>query len=111
MTEKDVRAAAAEAVRTSYGRLLARLAARSRDIAAAEDALADAFHTALRVWPERGVPDNPEAWLTTVARRQLGHDGRHRRIVDAAKPVLKLSAAEREAMDAERMRYPTSGSS
>lgn len=61
------------AARTSYGRLVAMLASRSGDIAAAEDALADALAAALTGWAERGVPDNPDAWLLTAARRNLGH--------------------------------------
>jgi predicted RNA polymerase sigma factor len=56
--------------RTSYGRLLALLAAPTGDIAAAEDALADAFERALTRWPSDGVPDNPEAWLLVVARNR-----------------------------------------
>lgn len=55
----------------SYGRLLALLAAQCRDIAAAEDALADAFERALQRWPGNGVPANPEGWLLTVARNRL----------------------------------------
>jgi RNA polymerase sigma-70 factor (ECF subfamily) len=58
-------------VRRSYGRLLAMLSVRSGDLASAEDALATAFETALKNWTEQGVPTNPEAWLFTVARRQL----------------------------------------
>jgi RNA polymerase sigma-70 factor, ECF subfamily len=61
----------AEAVaRNSRGKLLAFLAARSGDLAAAEDALADAFASALSVWPQTGCPANPEAWLLTAARRK-----------------------------------------
>ena len=63
--------ALAEVARESYGRLLALLAAPSRDIAAAEDALADAMERALTRWPDDGVPDNPEAWLLVVARNRL----------------------------------------
>ena len=60
-------AGAAElAARTSYGRLLAILAARSRDIAAAEDALSQAFVAALEQWPRDGVPTCPDAWLLTA---------------------------------------------
>ncbi|MCS5734643.1 RNA polymerase sigma factor [Herbiconiux daphne] len=67
----DAAAVTAEQVaRTAYGRLLALLAAPTRDIVAAEDALADAFERALRGWPESGVPDNPEGWLLTVARNR-----------------------------------------
>lgn len=68
-TELQVRAA--EIARTSYGRLLALLAAGTRDLALAEDALGDAFERALRNWPTSGVPDNPEGWLLTVARNRL----------------------------------------
>lgn len=61
----------ADLVRDSYGRLLAVLAAPSRDIAAAEDALADALERALVRWPDDGIPDNPEGWILTVARNRL----------------------------------------
>jgi hypothetical protein len=47
------------AARDSYGRLLALLAASVSDLAAAEDALADAFERALRTWPVQGVPGWP----------------------------------------------------
>ena len=61
----------AELTRDSYGRLLALLAAPSRDITAAEDCLADAIERALTRWPHDGVPANPEAWILTVARNRL----------------------------------------
>jgi predicted RNA polymerase sigma factor len=59
------------AARDSYGRLLALLAASTSDLAAAEDALSDAFERALRTWPSQGVPGNPDGWLLTVARNRL----------------------------------------
>ena len=62
--------------RESYGRLLAFLVARTRDVAAAEDALAEAFASALADWPAHGTPANPEAWLLTVARRKAIDAGR-----------------------------------
>ena len=68
----DVAARSADvAARDSYGRLLALLAASTSDLAAAEDALADAFERALRTWPSQGVPGSPDAWLLTVARNRL----------------------------------------
>ena len=82
------------AVRASYGRLIALLAARSRDVAAAEDALADALGTALRVWHVRGIPRNPRAWLLTAARRSLGHASRHGRVQADAAVTLRLLAEE-----------------
>ncbi len=53
----------------SYGRLVATLAARLGDLAAAEDALGDALADALLSWPRRGIPENPAAWLLVAARR------------------------------------------
>lgn len=76
----DARRAAEMAVRNSYGRLVAYLASRTRDVAAAEDALGDAFLTALKTWPNQGVPDNPEAWLLVTARRRLIDGIRRNRI-------------------------------
>jgi predicted RNA polymerase sigma factor len=56
--------------RRSYGKLIAFLAVRTHDVAAAEDALSEAFAAALVDWPVNGCPTNPEAWLLTVARRK-----------------------------------------
>ena len=79
----DGAAAAAEAAaRRSYGRLLAWLAWQWRDVAAAEDALAEAFATALARWPRDGVPAPPDAWLLTAARRQLLVAARRQRLAD-----------------------------
>lgn len=64
------RRAAERAARESYGRLVACLASRSGDVAAAEDALAQAFAAALLQWPVDGVPERPEAWLHAVAKRR-----------------------------------------
>jgi RNA polymerase sigma-70 factor (ECF subfamily) len=76
----DAAAAAAEAAaRRSYGKLVAFLAARTRDVAGAEDALSEAFAAALADWPRRGVPAQPEAWLLTVARRRMVDAVRRRR--------------------------------
>ncbi len=65
------RSTADAVARRSYGKLVAFLAARTHDVAAAEDALSEAFASALGHWPVDGIPANPEAWLLTVARRKL----------------------------------------
>jgi RNA polymerase sigma-70 factor (ECF subfamily) len=99
--EGDAAKAAENAARRSYGKLVAFLAARSRDVAAAEDALSEAFAAALATWPRTGAPDNPEAWLMTVARRKLVDAARRRRAGDAARPGLQLASEEiHEAEDA-----------
>ncbi|HEY6445491.1 MAG TPA: DUF6596 domain-containing protein [Acidobacteriaceae bacterium] len=64
-------AVAEEVALRSRARLVALLAARFRDIEAAEDAVSEAFAAALAVWPHEGCPTNPEAWLLTAARRRL----------------------------------------
>ena len=76
------------AARDSRARLLAFLAARSHDLAAAEDALSDAFRAALESWPRTGVPDKPEAWLLTAARRRLMDATRHAQVHAQATPEL-----------------------
>ncbi|HLZ05470.1 MAG TPA: sigma-70 family RNA polymerase sigma factor [Bradyrhizobium sp.] len=69
--------------RSASGRIIAVLAARFRDLALAEDAFSESCLRAARVWPARGVPDDPAAWLYRVAqrivldsmRRDRKHDG------------------------------------
>ena len=83
--------------RQSYGKLVAFLAARSRDLPAAEDALSQALVDALRVWPERGIPDRPEAWVLVAARRNLMRAARHRSVRENARPTIVLAFEEAEA--------------
>ena len=99
--EAAARAAAEAVARASYGKLVAWLAARTRDVAAAEDALSGAFAAALADWPRRGQPANPEAWLFTVARRRLIDQDRRRRTGAAAEPALRLLADGMAAASAE----------
>jgi predicted RNA polymerase sigma factor len=95
---RNVAVLAAENVaRHSYGKLIAFLAARTRDVAAAEDALSEAFASALAVWPEKGCPQNPEGWLLTVARRKMIDAARRGRTSDNASDVLRLLAEELDA--------------
>src|SRR5690349_2845171 len=80
--------------RRSYGKLVAFLAARTRNVAAAEDALSEAFASALADWPRTGPPDNPEAWLMTVARRKLIDASRRRKTSETAAPQMQIMAEE-----------------
>jgi RNA polymerase sigma-70 factor (ECF subfamily) len=82
------------AARDSYGRLLVLLAASTSDLAAAEDALADAFERALRTWPSQGVPGNPDGWLLTVARNRLRDEWKSAR----TQRSVPLDAADRPAL-------------
>jgi RNA polymerase sigma-70 factor (ECF subfamily) len=88
----DTPQAVESAARNSYGRLVAYLAARSRDIAVAEDALGDAFLAALTTWTNSGIPDNPEAWLLVTARHRLIDTVRRTQLQDRVLVGLQESA-------------------
>jgi len=94
--DEQARSTADAVARRSYGKLVAFLAVRTRDVASVEDALAEAFAAALVDWPRNGCPDNPEGWLLTTARRKLIDFARRRRTGDGASGQL-LIAAELEA--------------
>ncbi len=89
--------AAELAARESFGRLVSYLAWQWRDIAAAEDALADALLKALEVWPTMGVPEAPDAWLLTVAKRQLLQVARHDKV--RFDPAVTALLAQDEAQE------------
>jgi RNA polymerase sigma-70 factor (ECF subfamily) len=78
--------------RRSYGKLVAFLAARTRDVAGAEDALSEAFAAALADWPKNGCPSNPEGWLLTVARRKFVDMARGRKRGEIAAEEIRVMA-------------------
>src|ERR1700729_1992946 len=69
MSEAAARAAASQAHRQHWARLIVPLPRRLGDLDLAEEAAAEAFATAVARWPADGVPPNPGAWLTTTATR------------------------------------------
>jgi RNA polymerase sigma-70 factor (ECF subfamily) len=77
--------------------LLALLAARTRDVAAAEDALAEAFAAALTAWPRSGAPENPEAWLFAAAKRKLIDAARRAKVAAAGEAEIARGIEELEA--------------
>ena len=98
----------AEAVaRRSYGKLVAFLAARTRDVAAAEDALSEAFASALADWPVNGCPANPEAWLLTAARRKMIDAARRRSRGEARRPGIAAPRGASGRRDARTPKFPT----
>jgi predicted RNA polymerase sigma factor len=74
------------------GQSIAYLSVQTHDLAGAEDALSEALLKALTAWQRDGVPQNPEAWLLTTARRSLIDFFRHQRVVSASEPDLLLFA-------------------
>src|ERR1700746_1376293 len=85
--------------RESYGRLVAYLSAHTRDVAGAEDALSEALLTALQVWPQDGLPQNPEAWLLTAARNSIIDLIRHQHVVSESEPTLLSLTKESAEMN------------
>jgi RNA polymerase sigma-70 factor (ECF subfamily) len=97
----QARSTADAVARRSYGKLVAFLSARTRDVAAAEDALSEAFASALTDWPRNGCPSNPEAWLLLVARRKLIDLGRRQRSSEIVAEDLRVLAEGLEAASAD----------
>src|SRR5215470_1507183 len=67
----DISSIAESTYRREFGRIIAKLIRICGSIDLAEDALQDAFASALTSWREKGVPDDPAAWIIAVAFRKL----------------------------------------
>jgi RNA polymerase sigma-70 factor, ECF subfamily len=83
--------------REEQGRAVATLIRVTGDFDLAEEAVQDAFIRALETWPERGVPDNPGAWITTTARnRAIDRLRRRQRSVDKIEQLGRETEVEQE---------------
>ena len=86
--------------REEQGRAVATLIRVLGDFDLAEEAVQEAFVTALETWPARGIPDNPGAWITTTARnRAIDRLRRRKRLVEK-EALLKREAAVAEELAA-----------
>ena len=75
--------------RQESGRILATLIRISGSFDRAEEAMQEAFATAVANWPVKGVPENPGAWITSVAHRKLvDHSRRERTRREKQAPLL-----------------------
>lgn len=93
-----IREAIESMFRAEYGRALAALISQFRDFQLAEDALQDALVLALEQWEHDGVPRNPGAWLTAIAKRRA-IDRIRRETTFARKQVMLRALAESEPVD------------
>ncbi len=66
----DAGDALVKVLREQGPRVLGALVRQFGDLSVAEDALSEATIAALGAWPGSGIPENPQAWLTVVARRK-----------------------------------------
>lgn len=106
MSEAAAHCAIEALVRDSYGRLVAYLAARSGDIAGAEDALSDAFLAALERWPIDGVPQKPEAWLLHAAKNRRIDAARRRKVRDEYEPIVQQLTEEARDVASAQDSFP-----
>jgi RNA polymerase sigma factor (sigma-70 family) len=106
MSEAATSVAIESVVRDSYGRLVAYLAARSGDVAGAEDALGDAFVAALKRWSTEGVPEKPEAWLLHVARNRMIDAARRKEVRQKSETFLQQIAEEAHAFAKAHEYFP-----
>ncbi|MBA2724483.1 MAG: hypothetical protein H0U53_00695 [Actinobacteria bacterium] len=88
--------------RREHGLVLASLIKGFGDFDLAEEALAEAVASALETWPMTGSPDNPAAWLMTVARRKGIDQLRRRRRLQERMPLLLEEFAEEDPMTIDR---------
>jgi RNA polymerase sigma-70 factor (ECF subfamily) len=92
--------------RNSYGQLIAYLAARTGDVAGAEDALSDALVAALEKWSADGVPKNPEAWLLHAARNRLIDAARRVQVRQRSEEMLLHIAEEAQSVTTAHDHFP-----
>ncbi|MNU51504.1 RNA polymerase sigma factor [compost metagenome] len=95
-----------EIARDAYGRVLSYLIVNWRDLQAVEDAIGDAFLAALETWPRAGVPDKPEAWLVTAARRKLIDRARRTRISESALPTIHAMSEDTQRLTSSSTAFP-----
>jgi predicted RNA polymerase sigma factor len=106
MSEAAAHAAIEDVVRGSYGRLVAYLAARSGDVAGAQDALSEALVSALEHWPRDGVPEKPEAWLLHVARNRTIDAARRQQVQQASQETLRSTAEVAQRAEISQEDFP-----
>jgi RNA polymerase sigma-70 factor (ECF subfamily) len=98
--------------RRESGRIIATLIRIAGSFDLAEEAMQEAFTAALTTWPEKGLPQNPAAWITAVAHRRLiDHSRRERTRREKQEPLIyeTPTAHQPEAevqLDADEMEYP-----
>jgi RNA polymerase sigma-70 factor (ECF subfamily) len=101
----DALGALERSFRQGSGRAVAALIRVTGDFDLAEESVQDAFEVALRTWPSRGVPDNPEAWIVTTARNRA-IDKLRRERVGRAKTEAAAQIAELETIGADVQEIP-----
>src|SRR5215813_10644310 len=112
MVSAEPQAVVESVFRQESGRIIATLIRIAGSFDLAEEAMQEAFASALANWPEKGIPENPGAWITAVAHRKLiDHGRRERTRREKQEPLLyetpTVQQPEAEALfAAEQIMYP-----
>jgi RNA polymerase sigma factor (sigma-70 family) len=85
--------------RIEQAKIIAALARITRDVGVAEELAQDALVTALKRWPERGIPDNPAAWLMTTAKNRALDERRRARLIERKHEEIGREMDERDTPD------------
>src|SRR5436305_1343534 len=93
----DIGVAAESVFRQESGRIIAGLIRISGSFDRAEEAMQEAFASALASWPVKGIPENPAAWIMTAA---------HRKLIDA----VRRERTRRERLDSLQYETEVAGS-
>jgi RNA polymerase sigma-70 factor (ECF subfamily) len=109
--EADAKSAAEKVFREESGRIVASLIRMSGSFDLAEEAMQEAFASALAHWPARGIPEKPGAWITAVAHRKLidfaRRQGTRNEKQDALEYELRAGTREEEpSADELSVSYP-----
>src|SRR5206468_11191988 len=89
----EVRASAELVFRREHGRIIASLIRLCGSFDRAEEAMQEAFASALAAWDDYGIPENPAAWITTTAYRKLIDARRRERTRREKQNLLEHEAA------------------
>jgi len=85
--------------RIEQAKIIASLARITRDIGVAEELAQDALVTALRRWPEQGIPDNPAAWLMATAKNRALDERRRARLIERKHEEIGREMDEHDTPD------------
>src|SRR5215471_7891148 len=110
-SNRNAQSVAESIFRQESGRIIATLIRISGSFDRAEEAMQEAFASALISWPEKGIPQNPAAWITAAAHRKLIDQVRREKIRGDKQDSLryeieKWAATDSEEADEAFMHFP-----
>jgi len=85
--------------RIEQAKIIAGLTRLTRDVGAAEELAQDALVAALKTWPERGIPDNPGAWLMATAKNRALDALRRARLIEPKHEEIGREMHQHETPD------------